>query len=123
MTGVVLFGVAAAGLDDRQTAATIHRILEPYAGQLMVCGNAVATIGPVDHYLALLAGRPRLRREAGRHLRAAERIAARIGSPPWLVERNAALVPPRRDVARSAPSALKGGRKVAPCGSSRRPGR
>lgn len=59
MTGVVLFGVAAAGLDDRQTAATIHRILEPYAGQLVVCGNAVATIGPVDHYLALLAGRPR----------------------------------------------------------------
>lgn len=91
MTGVALLGVAAAGLDDRPTAATIHRILEPYAGQLVVCGNAVATIGPVDHYLALLAGSLGRRREAGRHLRAAERIAARIGSPAWLVERNAAL--------------------------------
>jgi hypothetical protein len=77
MTSVIAYGIIAIELDDRDAAAQLLPVLEPYAAQ--VSFNGVTSQGPVAAYvgkLALLLGR---HDEAERQLRAALATATSFG--------------------------------------------
>lgn len=47
--------IVAAGTHNTAAAAQLHRVLTPFKGRLVVRGGANIVVGPVDHYLGLLA--------------------------------------------------------------------
>ena len=90
--------VAAAG-EEKAAAERLYAALLPYAGRLVFVGGANSFMGPVDHYLGLVA--PDAATAAG-HFGAAIEVEERIGALPWLArthdERSAALLATGDDV-------------------------
>lgn len=81
--------IARAGATDK--AADLYDELAPYSGTDIVIGPGVAWIGPVDHYLGVLAacvGRHTLART---HLEHAKASTAALGRCPAFVRSEAAL--------------------------------
>jgi hypothetical protein len=78
-----LLAEVAARLDDRERAAVLYRLLEPYARvNAMAAGEAA--IGPVARYLGILATTTARWPEAAAHFEDAIAINARLGARPWL---------------------------------------
>ena len=74
----------AAFLGDRQRAAELYELLQPYDGHTLIVGSCVACLGASSHYLAMMArclGRPD---DAARHFEDALALNTRIGARPWL---------------------------------------
>jgi DNA-binding CsgD family transcriptional regulator len=71
-----------AALADAARAATLYRLLSPYAGRNIVLGSGIACCGSADRYLGLLCAAMDRRFEAQRHFEQAlvmnERIGARV---------------------------------------------
>ncbi|WP_214414642.1 AfsR/SARP family transcriptional regulator [Sphaerisporangium fuscum] len=73
LTMTCLQGAAQAALRDLPACRATYATLLPYAGRISV-GSAIALAGPVDRYLALLAGTLGDQEAADRHLSALARL-------------------------------------------------
>jgi tetratricopeptide (TPR) repeat protein len=77
MTSVIAYGIIAIELDDRDAAAQLLPLLEPYAAQ--VSFNGVTSQGPVAAYVGKLGSLLGRHDEAERQLRAALATATAFG--------------------------------------------
>jgi tetratricopeptide (TPR) repeat protein len=84
-------GDPAAADGDLAAAVALYQALRPYDGRLVVWGGAVATAGPVSHYLGLLATRLGRPDDAVGHLQAAVAMQEQVGALPGLAHSLAAL--------------------------------
>jgi hypothetical protein len=73
-----------AFLGDAKRAATLYRLMLPYAGRAVVAGGAVVNHGATDCYLGLLAATMCRGVEAEKHFEVAMALNARMGARPWL---------------------------------------
>jgi hypothetical protein len=74
---------AAATMQRRDAGARLFELLEPYSALIVVAGAGGAVLGPVEHWLGVLAGaldRP----DAEAHLKRAIRESQRCGAPYWV---------------------------------------
>ncbi|MFC5176498.1 BTAD domain-containing putative transcriptional regulator [Nocardioides taihuensis] len=76
-------GEGASFVGDRSVASHARDVLAPYSGRIVVVG-AVATIGPVDGYLALVEATLGDHEAAVAHLEAAEQLAAEWGMTAYV---------------------------------------
>lgn len=81
--------VLAVALDDLETAEQIHRELAPFDG--LVIGGAIAVVGPVGYFLALVDARAGRIDEAIGRLEAAAALSARGDLGPSLARIRVAL--------------------------------
>jgi class 3 adenylate cyclase len=86
LTNLCTIAVACAFLGDERRAATLYRLLEPYAGRNVVVGAGVAYANCVDYYLGLLAATTREWPAAEDHFDAALATNTRIGARAFLAE-------------------------------------
>jgi DNA-binding CsgD family transcriptional regulator len=84
LTNVVFAAEVCARLGDQPRAATLYRLLEPYAGRNVVTGTNIACFGAVDRYRGLLATLAGDDASAALHLAAAVALDERGGGRPWL---------------------------------------
>ncbi|GAA2884478.1 BTAD domain-containing putative transcriptional regulator [Streptosporangium fragile] len=82
LTMTCLQGAAQAALGDVPACQVSYSALLPHSGRISV-GSAIAPIGPVDWFLALLASALGDHGAATRHLVALVRQASRAGLPAW----------------------------------------
>jgi DNA-binding CsgD family transcriptional regulator len=79
---IVYLSEVCAALADATRAATLYRLLSPYAGRNIVLGSGIACCGSADRYLGLLGAAMDRRSEAQQHFQQAlvmnERIGARV---------------------------------------------
>jgi DNA-binding NarL/FixJ family response regulator len=73
-----------AFLQDAPRAATLYRLLRPYAGRNVIVGGAVACYGAASRYLGMLAATMRRWDDAEQHFQEALAMNARMGARPWL---------------------------------------
>ncbi|MBB2913312.1 DNA-binding SARP family transcriptional activator [Streptosporangium becharense] len=82
LTMTCLQGAAQAALGDVPACQVSYSALLPHSGKISV-GSAIAPIGPVDWFLALLASALGDHGTATRHLVALVRQTSRTGLPAW----------------------------------------
>ncbi len=80
-----LLAEVCAGLSDCDNAATVYRLLLPYAERVIVVAHGVLSMGPAARGLGLLAATLGRIDDAERHFRTAIDINTRCGALPWLV--------------------------------------
>jgi DNA-binding SARP family transcriptional activator/tetratricopeptide (TPR) repeat protein len=73
----------AALLADRDRAATLYRLLDPF-GQLSALASGEVSLGPVARYLGILAATIELWQDSERHFEQALVLTSRMGARPWL---------------------------------------
>ena len=83
LTAVACLAEVCAALGDTDRAATLYHLLHPYAGRMVVLGNAFACYGAVTHYLGLLCATLGRWDEASRHFEDALAMHARMGARPF----------------------------------------
>ncbi|HEX3622030.1 MAG TPA: ATP-binding protein [Acidimicrobiales bacterium] len=88
---MAILALVAARAPDERAAAELGDALRPYAGRLAVLGGANTTIGPVSHFLGLLAARLGALDEAARHFQEAILLDEQIGALPFLAHSLAGL--------------------------------
>jgi predicted ATPase/class 3 adenylate cyclase len=71
-------------LGDKTRAATLYKILLPFAGLNVVFGNAEGCYGALSRYLGALATTLELWAEAAQHFEDALAMNARMNARPWL---------------------------------------
>lgn len=84
LTNVVFAAEVCARLGDGPRAATLSRLLEPYAGRNVVTGTNIACFGAVDRYRGMLAALAGDDARAAAHFAAAVSLDERGGGRPWL---------------------------------------
>jgi tetratricopeptide (TPR) repeat protein len=88
LLAIALLAEVAAALADIPRAATLYKLLAPYAS--LVAGTPHwFHIGAASRYLGILASALSRPDEAARHLEHAEAINQRIGARPWLAHAKA----------------------------------
>jgi hypothetical protein len=75
-----------AFLDDAPRAAELEQLMRPYAGRIVVSGEAWTCYGAADRSLGLLAATRRHWDEAETYFRHALERNTILGSPPWLAQ-------------------------------------
>ena len=83
-TSMAFMAEVCAYLKDAARAATLYRLLLPYAGRNIVTGNNAPCFGATDRLLGMLAATVGERDTAQRHFEAALEINVRTGGRPWL---------------------------------------
>jgi tetratricopeptide (TPR) repeat protein len=73
----------AASLRDRDRAATLYRLLDPF-GHLSALASGEVSLGPVARYLGILAATTERWKDSERHYEHALVLNSRIGARPWL---------------------------------------
>ena len=91
---------AAERLEDRDRAAILYRLLDPYAG-LNASASGGCNVGSVARYLAILASTSSRWEDAARNFESALEMNARMGARPWLAHTQRDYA--RMLVARNAP--------------------
>jgi DNA-binding CsgD family transcriptional regulator/tetratricopeptide (TPR) repeat protein len=71
-------------LQDTARAATLYRLLHPYAGHNVIVGGAVACYGAASRYLGMLAAAMARWDDAEQHFQEALAMNTRTGARPWL---------------------------------------
>jgi DNA-binding NarL/FixJ family response regulator len=84
VTCITYLAEVCAFLSDTAHAATLYRLLFPYAGQNVVVGGAVVCYGSASHYLGMLAATMEHWDDAARHFQDALAMNARIGARSYL---------------------------------------
>ena len=84
LTNVVFTAEVCARLGDRPRAATLYRLLEPYAGRNVVTGTNIACLGAVDRYRGMQAALAGDDASTAAHFAAAVALDERGGGRPWL---------------------------------------
>ncbi|XVQ82990.1 BTAD domain-containing putative transcriptional regulator [Microbispora siamensis] len=82
LTVTCLQGAAQAAVRDIAACENTYAVLAPYSGRISV-GAAIAFLGPVDWYLALLASAMGDQAAAVRHLLKLAQLAGRAGLGMW----------------------------------------
>ncbi|MEV0968363.1 BTAD domain-containing putative transcriptional regulator [Microtetraspora glauca] len=82
LTVTCLQGAAQAAVGDIEACEATYAVLAPYSGRISV-GAAIAFLGPVDWYLALLASAMGDEAAAVRHLLTLAQLAGRAGLSMW----------------------------------------
>jgi tetratricopeptide (TPR) repeat protein len=82
LIGVTLLSEVCAFLADSRRAATLYKLLLPYAGRNVVVGDAAACNGSVSRNLGLLATTMARWEEAAQHFADALEMNARMGARP-----------------------------------------
>jgi DNA-binding CsgD family transcriptional regulator len=77
---IVYLSEVCAALADAARAATLYRLLSPYAGRNIVLGSGIACCGSADRYLGLLCATMARWPEAQRHFQQALAMNGRIGA-------------------------------------------
>jgi tetratricopeptide (TPR) repeat protein len=83
MAGTMMTAELAYVLDDAEYAATVYRLLQPYAGHTVMVWLAFCA-GPVDYYLGLLAVAMGDVDMARNHFDSAGRLARAMGARPMV---------------------------------------
>jgi class 3 adenylate cyclase/DNA-binding CsgD family transcriptional regulator len=83
-TCIIFLAEVCAALGDAARAATLYRLLLPYAGRNIVIGGGVGCCGAATRYLGLLATTMARWDDAQRHFEDALAMNARMGARPWL---------------------------------------
>jgi hypothetical protein len=91
LAGVTFLALACAETGDAERAAVLYKALEPYRGQIAVAGAGAACIGPVSHFLGMLAGVTGDRDAAVALLEEGATQSRATGSDPWLARANMRL--------------------------------
>jgi tetratricopeptide (TPR) repeat protein len=81
----------AAETGDADAAARLYEAMRPYRGRLVLYGGAAVTLGPVTHYLGLLAATTGQTADAVMHFEDAIEAEERIGALPYLAHSLAAM--------------------------------
>lgn len=84
LTNIVFAAEVCARLGDLPRAATLYRLLAPYAGRNVVTGTNIACFGAVDRYRGMLAALMGDDENAAAHFTAAAALDEQGGSRPWL---------------------------------------
>jgi DNA-binding CsgD family transcriptional regulator len=84
LTNIVFAAEVCARLGDVPRAATLYRLLAPYAGRNVVTGTNIACFGAVDRYRAMLAALMGDGENAAGHFAAAAALDEQGGGRPWL---------------------------------------
>jgi tetratricopeptide (TPR) repeat protein len=80
---VCFLAEAAARLGDAPRAAVLYERLLPYADRVSISYTEIS-LGPVAHYLGILAAATGRWNEAEQHFTSAFELSERIGARPWL---------------------------------------
>jgi tetratricopeptide (TPR) repeat protein len=83
-TCIAYLAEVCAFLGDTARAATLYRLLLPYAGYNLLLGFGLVCYGSASRYLGLLATTISRWQEAERHFEHALETNARMGAKPWL---------------------------------------
>jgi len=83
-TSMAFMAEVCAYLQDAARAATLYRLLSPYAGRNIATGNNAPCFGAADRLLGMLAATVGERDAAQRHFEAALAMNLRTGGRPWL---------------------------------------
>ena len=84
VTCITYLAEVCAFLQDTARAATLYRLLHPYAGRNVIVGGSVACYGAASRYLGMLAATMARWDEAEQHFQEALAMNARTGARPWL---------------------------------------
>ncbi len=71
-------------LGDTANAPYLYRALLAYQGRNLIIGHHIATYGPADRYLGMLAATMQEWKQAEQHFAAAIELDVRQGAKPWL---------------------------------------
>ena len=91
LAGMTFLALACVESRDAERAAVLYEALEPYRGRIAVAGAGAACIGPVSHFLGLLAWVAGDREGALELLEEAAGQSRAAGSEPWLARANMRL--------------------------------
>ena len=80
-----LLAEACAGVSDFDNAATVYRLLLPYAERVIIVAHGVLSMGAAARSLGRLAATLGRVDDAERHFRTAIELDTRCGALPWLV--------------------------------------
>ena len=83
-TSMAFMAEVCAYLEDAARAATLYRLLLPYAGRKIATGNNAPCFGAADRLLGMLAATRGEWDDARRHFEAALAMNLRTGGRPWL---------------------------------------
>jgi tetratricopeptide (TPR) repeat protein len=83
-TSLVYLAEVCDYLQDKDRAATLYRLLLPYAEQTVVVGNVVVCLGATSRFLGQLAATLDDWDEAERHFVHALELNTRMDAAPWL---------------------------------------
>jgi hypothetical protein len=86
LPGLVLLARACSRLGEAECAPPLYERLRPFAGRYVVIGLGAACLGPVDHYLGLLARTSGRWEEAERHFATALELSVQLGARPRLAD-------------------------------------
>jgi class 3 adenylate cyclase len=86
LIGMVCVALVSVRLGERAVAATVYRLLEPYADRNVVVGGGWACEGSASLYLGYLAAHLGRYERAERHFRVALEMNERIGARPFVAE-------------------------------------
>ena len=84
VTCMAYLAEVCAFLNDSDRAASLHRLLLPYAGRNLVVGFISACFGSASRYLGLLATTLSRWAEAEQHFQEALEMNTQMGAKPWL---------------------------------------
>jgi predicted ATPase/DNA-binding CsgD family transcriptional regulator len=84
VTCITYLAEVCAFLQDAVRAATLYRLILPYAGRNVVVGGAVLCYGAASHYLGMLATILERWDDAAQHFQDALAMNAQIGARPYL---------------------------------------
>jgi tetratricopeptide (TPR) repeat protein len=111
MPGLATLAWTCASLNDRQHAPILYDLLVPFAPyNVRISRLGVGCIGPVTHYLGLLAATMSRWEDAARHFKAAIEFSSRLGAPAFLA--NSRLQYARVLHSHGRPGGRQGGREL-----------
>jgi predicted ATPase/class 3 adenylate cyclase/DNA-binding CsgD family transcriptional regulator len=81
---IIYLAEVCAFLGDTVRAATLYKLLLPYAGHTVVVGGGVVCYGAASRYLGMLAATMERWEDAMQHFEDALAMNTRMGARPWL---------------------------------------
>jgi hypothetical protein len=86
MSSMAMLTETAVALADTARCSVLYRLMQPFAGRVIVVGIAEGSFGPVDRYLGLLATACGDYAAAERHFAGSLEVSRRLASPPFVAQ-------------------------------------
>jgi DNA-binding SARP family transcriptional activator/tetratricopeptide (TPR) repeat protein len=91
LAALAFLAMTCTNLGDSERAAELYELLEPYRGRYVAVGAGAACLGPVSHFVGVLAGVQGDQDTAVALLEEAAQSSRAAGSEPWLARANCRL--------------------------------